>query len=570
MTDPESRHRTYSIICIGCLAVFFAIERIYPQSVADTTKSVPIDSAKTKHDVPDDFVPIEDRWQGIKAPPYELNDDGRWYDPYNQNVLKGDYPISGQHTFFRLTAVADNFVEGARTPMPSGVSTLDPQTAQFFGRGERIFINENLKFSLDLYGGDAAYKPRDWEVKSTAVFDLNYTHLRENNGVNIDVAQGNDRTENHFAFQELFVGKHLFDVSDQYDFVSVRAGIQKFGSDFRNFVFSDFNLGARIFGNLSSNSIQYNVMYLPMLEKETNSELNTVFHTRDQDVIIANIYIQDFWTPGYTAGLSLHHNHDKPSVHYDENGFPVRPAVAGNTKPHDVRATYVGWVGDGHVGAINITHAIYQVFGTDDFNSFAGKEITINAQMAALELSIDEDWMRFRLSGFYSSGDADPIDDVGKGFDAILDKPFFAGSAFSYWNSQGIPLQGVGLVQKSSLLPSLRSSKLEGQSNFVNPGLWLANAGCDAELTQTLKVVLNVNYIRFVTTSTLEYFLHQPAIHKQIGLDYGVGLLYRPFLNNNAVIAVGAAALTPLDGFKDIYESSATLYAFFGSFVFTY
>ncbi|MBI3328925.1 MAG: hypothetical protein HYZ81_19755 [Nitrospinae bacterium] len=23
---------------------------------------------------------------------------GRWWDPYRQNVLKGDYPITGQHT----------------------------------------------------------------------------------------------------------------------------------------------------------------------------------------------------------------------------------------------------------------------------------------------------------------------------------------------------------------------------------------------------------------------------------------------------------------------------------------
>ena len=31
---------------------------------------------------------------------------GAWWDPYNQNVLKGDYPIIGQHTFLNLTGAA--------------------------------------------------------------------------------------------------------------------------------------------------------------------------------------------------------------------------------------------------------------------------------------------------------------------------------------------------------------------------------------------------------------------------------------------------------------------------------
>ena len=536
------------------------------RTLPDTIKPVQKDSVELIQD----FVPIQDRWRDIKIPPYELYDEGHWYDPYNQNILKGDYPIIGQHTFLRLTAVADNFVEGTRAPTPSGVSSFDPVNEPFFGRGERFFVNENLKLSFELYGGDAAYKPRDWELKVTSVFNLNYTRLRENNGVNINVRKGKDRTETHIAFQELFVEKHLFNVSDRYDFVSVKAGIQRFGSDFRSFVFNDFNLGARLFGNFSSNRIQYNIIYLPMLEKETNSELNTVFDKRDQDIVIANLYVQDFLTLGYTTQVSFLYNHDKSSVHYNENGFPVRPSVAGNVKPHEIKAYYAGWTGDGHIGALNITHAFYQVFGDDDFNSFAGRSITLNAQMAALELSVDEDWMRFRVSGFYASGDDNTSDNVGKGFDAILDEPVFAGGSFSYWNSQDIGLQGVGLVQKASLLPTLRSSKLEGQSNFVNPGIWIANVGYDAEISPKLKLTLNANYLRFVTTKVLQDFINQPALHRQIGIDYGLGLRYRPFLNNNANIIIGATALTPLEGFRDIYESSQTLFSFSTSVVFTY
>jgi len=45
--------------------------------------------------------------------PYQL---GKWYDPYRQNVLKGDYPIYGQHTFFALTATNSTQFVGALDP----------------------------------------------------------------------------------------------------------------------------------------------------------------------------------------------------------------------------------------------------------------------------------------------------------------------------------------------------------------------------------------------------------------------------------------------------------------------
>ncbi len=528
------------------------------------------DSVQTLPQELQDFETITDRWRDIKPPPYELNVEGRITDPYNQNVLKGDYPIIGQNTFLVLTATADNLFEAARTPTPSGVSTLEPERQSFFGQGEKYAVIENLKLSLEFYHGDVAYRPRDWEIRVASVFNFNYVNTRENNGVNINVKGGDDRSDNHLAFQELSFEKHLFNISDRYDFISLKAGIQRFGSDFRNFIFNDFNLGIRLFGNAASNRFQYNVIFLPMLEKETNSELNTVFDDREQDVLIANLYIQDFIRPGYTTQFSFHYNHDKPTKHFDENGFPVRPALIGSVRPHEINAYYVGWTGDGHFGGLNITHAFYEVFGDDDFNSIAGQSIGINARMAAVELSVDKDWMRFKCSAFWASGDKDPMDDKGEGFDAIIDQPIFAGGPFSYWNSQRIGLLGVGLVQKQSLLPSLRSNKFEGQANFVNPGLWLFNIGYDAEWTPKLKTVINVNYLRFAYTRTLAVFLNQPAIGNDIGLDYSLGILYRPFLNNNAIISLGVAALTPMDGFRDIYESSQTQFSLFTSLILTY
>ncbi len=516
------------------------------------------------------FVPITDRWRDITPPPYELNVKGKWYDPYNQNLLKGDYPILGRNTFLLFTASTDNLFEAANLPTPSGVSTAVPQSQNFFGTGDRLVLIENLRMTFELYHGSAAYRPRDWEFRVTPVFNVNFLDLRERNNLNISARRTTNRTDRQFALQELSLEKKLFDLSDYYDFVSLRAGIMRFGSDFRGFIFNENNLGVRLFGNLASNRYQFNAAYFGLLEKDTNSELNTLFQDRNQEVYVVNLYRQDLFTLGYTGQLSFHYNKDRASIYYDTNDFPVRPALIGANRPHEVNAYYLGWTGDGHFGRLNINHALYQVLGRDGFNPIANRATTINAQMAALELSVDVDWKRYKISAFYASGDPKPMDGAANGFDTIVDQPLFAGGPFSYWNFQGINLLGVRLVNRQSLVPSLRPSKTEGQANFVNPGVLIFNAAFDAEWTPKLKSVLNANYLRFMNTATLQQFLNQPNIRNDLGLDYGLGLIYRPFLNNQAIITLSATALTPLGGFQDIFQSQRTLYSVFASVVLTY
>ena len=168
--------------------------------------------------------------------------------------------------------------------------------------------------------------------------------------------------------------------------------------------------------------------------------------------------------------------------------------------PHDdLDAYYFGWTGDGHIGPLNLTHAFYEVIGKDSFNDLAGQPQTINAQMAALELSYDHDWIRYKASLFYASGDSNPTGHTATGFDSIVDNPNFTGGPFSWYVHQGIGLAGtsVNLKQADSLVPDLRTSKTEGQANFDNPGLFLAGVGTEIEVTPKLRNFINLNYIRF-------------------------------------------------------------------------
>src|SRR5690606_7353087 len=124
----------------------------------------------------------------------------------------------------------------------------------------------------------------------------------------------------------------------------------------------------------------------------------------------------------------------------------------------------------------NVSHAFYQALGQDDFNNIAGRKTDINAQLAFLELSIDQDWLRYQASVYFASGDDDARDGDANGFDSILDNPKIAGGEFSFFNRQSIRITdrgGAGLNQRLSLVPDLRSNKFLGQANFVNPGLLL-------------------------------------------------------------------------------------------------
>ena len=135
-----------------------------------------------------------------------------------------------------------------------------------------------------------------------------------------------------------------------------------------------------------------------------------------------------------------------------------------------------------------------------------------------------------------------------------MDDPNVAGGRFSYWQRQAIRLFGVNLVNAGSLVPDLRSSKIQGQSNFVNPGLFLLNFGVDMDLTPKWKWVNNVNFLWFESTRVLEQFTFDGGIDNQIGTDISSGFEYRPLLSNNVIMTFGASTLVPGAGLKTLFN----------------
>ena len=271
----------------------------------------------------------------------------RSYNPYQQSILKGDVPVIGQDIFADITLKNFTLAEFRKLPTGSGISAAQPSSSEFFGRDEQFFVSNDTSISLDVFKGETAFKPVDWDIKLMGVYNVNYISVEENNQVSPDprgvnyrhqtpatdnaeigaagancnsvnpVFSGNSylnastllpgdapvfesteptkgkvmtpvnylqphltyspgdlagsryttRLKEFFALQEGFLEIHLADLSSNYDFLSMRVGIQPFVSDFRGFIFADSNLGLRFFGNADNNLYQYNLIAFDMLEK---------------------------------------------------------------------------------------------------------------------------------------------------------------------------------------------------------------------------------------------------------------------------------------------------------------
>jgi hypothetical protein len=111
------------------------------------------------------------------------------------------------------------------------------------------------------------------------------------------------------------------------------------------------------------------------------------------------------------------------------------------------------------------------------------------------------------------------------------------------------------LTNRESLGASLRNTKFQGQTNFVNPGLHLFNLGIDADITPRFKTINNVNFLWFDQTEVLETYLFVGEVRNFIGTDISTGFEYRPLLNNNIILIGGFATLISGEGFEDLYQT---------------
>jgi hypothetical protein len=493
-------------------------------------------------------IPV-DRWRIIDALGYP--DNRR--DPYaTNNALKGDRPIWGPDGFSVLTVSTNSLLESRHVP-----TSLDAATGQLAGH-QQFFDSQTASIDAVLYEGDTIFRPPDYQLRITPI--LNYSST--NTGAT-------KTTTTTVGAQAFFFEKHLRDVSANYDFDSVRIGIQPVTSDFRGFVLADQPLGVRFFGTRDNDVYQYSAGWFRRLPKNAARQNDLGAGIPANDLLMANLYVQDLGKPGLTSEFVLI---------YDRSRAPGTRAVLGGANPtfvtgarHDYDVIYLGYGADGHIGRLNLTGSLYEVIGRESQGVFTAGATRVQASFAALELSRDFDWIRIRASALYASGDGNPADGQSHGFDGINQSALFAGTDSTFFIHQRLPLVlgAIDLKQRDSLFPSLRSTADTGESNFTNPGLELLGVGTDLDLAPALRVSFDVDRLSFDRTAPLQAILGGAPVSRTIGTDASVDAIYRPFISQNVIARLSVGKLFPVPAARNLVGGAAPFSMFF-NLVLTY
>jgi hypothetical protein len=514
-------------------------ERLQQQAECDPTR-LPIPSASP---LPGS-IPV-DRWRIIDS----LGHPDNRLDPYaTNNPLKGDRPIWGPDGFSVLTVSSNSLLELRRVPASPAAATSQRQ----------VFDSQTASIDAVLYEGDTIFRPPDYQLRITPI--LNYS------STNTGAATTTTTTVGAQAF---FFEKHLRDVSANYDFDSVRIGIQPVTSDFRGFILADQPLGVRFFGTRDNDIYQYSAGWFRRLPKNAARQNNLGAPIPANDLLMANLYVQDLWKPGLTSEFVFI---------YDRSRAPGTQVVLDGAKPtfttgarHDYDVIYLGYAADGHIGRYNLTGSLYEVVGRESQGEFTARATRVQASFAALELSRDFDWIRVRASGLFATGDGNPLDGQSHGFDGINQSAIFAGSDSTFFIHQRLPLVvgAIDLKQRDSLFPSLRSTADTGESNFTNPGLELLGVGADLDLLPALRVSLDADRLAFENTASLRAVLGGAPVPRNIGTDASVDAIYRPFISQNLIARLSVAKLFPVPAARNLVGGTAPVSMFF-NLVLTY
>jgi hypothetical protein len=494
----------------------------------------------------------QDRWRivdKVGAPATLIN-------PYaTNNLLKGDRPLLdrplfGGNWFFDGTATSNTLLESRRIPVAAGIATpsLSPR--------EQQFDSQTTSIDAVLYRGDTIFAPPDFQFRFTPIFNYSATHT-----------DGADVSSNTFGAQALFIETHLRETSENYDFDSLRVGIQAVNSDFRGFVLADQPVGIRLFGTRDNDIYQYNIGWFRPLPKNAARQDEFGAGLPANDIFLANLYIQDLFKPGLTSEVLF--MYDRNRARGTEIIASAEPddgaAMFVDGAPHSYDVGYFGYSVDGHLGKWNLTGSLYEVLGLEEASEFGGRHTRVAANFAAAELSRDFDWIRVRASGLYASGDSDPFDKTAHGFDGISQSALFAGADSSFFIHQQLPLvlDQLNLKVRDSLFPDLRSSAAPGQSNYDNPGLRLVGLGADFDFSPAVRLSVDANHLWFDQTATLNAIFGQRLAGRDIGTDLSFDLFYRPLDSQNIILRLTAARLLAAPDTKPLTGGDAPFSGFF-------
>jgi len=114
------------------------------------------------------------------------------------------------------------------------------------------------------------------------------------------------------------------------------------------------------------------------------------------------------------------------------------------------------------------------------------------------------------------------------------------------------------MKQRFSVLPNLRTSKSQGQANFVNPGIILFGVGNEIDLTPRVRLFANANKVRLAEMESVQATQYPIEVNSpDLGTDLSLGVQWRPLLTDNIIVSAGYSVFLPGQGYKELFRDNA-------------
>lgn len=492
---------------------------------------------------------VDTRWrtntlEGVPQFGYHL------WDTYNQNRIKGDYPLAGK--WFSETDVFQNLVFKERrnidfTSNPTLAGQIEAGTLHFFSHNN--FVDENVIFGTELRHNDDRFFPSDFRIHVDGSVDWKHQPTAFDN-----------KSEGHAQVFDAFSDIQLHNFGNvNFNQMFLRGGLQFFKSDFHGLIFNDVGFGGRIFGNSLSNRLRYDIVALKLFQKDAVSGFIDFTKPSEHVVVIPHFVWEDFLVTGWNSEWSVHWNHDPRKIGHD------------NANQLNLDTYYVGTTLSGNLGRFIFNPAIYGVFGNvQHFNDGDKVRHDVRAFTGVLDLEYPFDFWKFRVGFVYASGESGKSAATSKtdtGFDAISDAVQLFGGPIDYWTGEDIKFGKGDFVRANSLFPTLRGAN--AQANYVNPGLSMTNLGFDVTVTPRVFLSFNANWLYFNDTGSYPIGIGggNTALtvinHNNAGVEENIFIRWKPFLhqiNDFVILDAGFGVLQPLPGLRDAFGSSRPVY----------
>ena len=147
------------------------------------------------------FIPVPNRWRIMETLGFKFP----WYDPYDQNIWKGDKPIDGKDHFLAFNVISDTVLQPRTMPTPVGPqSPSQPGQNDMLGRVRQNVFLQTIIASVDYYKGDTVFKPPEYEFKATLALNYSRVNVQQVRALQIDPRLGQTRDDGFLGVQELF------------------------------------------------------------------------------------------------------------------------------------------------------------------------------------------------------------------------------------------------------------------------------------------------------------------------------------------------------------------------------